>query len=88
MTVHREEGGFVVRIELAADFAADYEGDDDGYVWLEGWRERVQPRVVRAIYDALRADPRFSAVPFSRGKSPSAEIEIAVRYHASAAKHG
>jgi len=82
MTLHREEATFVVRLELSAEFGADYEGDDDGYAWLEGWRARVQPRLARAVFDALRAEPGFTAVPVSRGKSPDAELEIAVTFNA------
>ena len=80
MAVHREEGRFVVRIELSAEFGEDYEGDDDGYAWLEAWRSRVQPRVARAVFDALRAERGFSAVPASRGGNPSEELEIAVTF--------
>lgn len=80
MAVHREEGGFVVRIELSADFDEGYEGDDDGYAWLEAWRARVRPRLVRAVFDQLRAEPRFAAVAVSRGKDPEEELEIAVRF--------
>jgi hypothetical protein len=78
MGVHREEGSFVVRIELSAEFDEDYEGDDDGKAWLEAWRARVQPRLVRAVFEQLRAEPGFTAVPSSRGKSPEDEIEVAV----------
>jgi hypothetical protein len=80
MAVHREEGRFVVRIELSAEFGADYEGDDDGYAWLAEWRARVQPRVARAVMAELRTDRRFSAVPASRGKSPDEELEVDVRF--------
>ena len=57
----------------------EYEGDDDGYAWLEAWRERVRPRLLRAVFDALRSDDAFEALPASRGKNPEDEIEIAVR---------
>jgi hypothetical protein len=80
MAIHREEGRFVVRIELSAEFAEDYEGDDDGNAWLEAWRARVQPRLVKAVFAELRAERGFSAVPASRGKSPEDELEIAVRF--------
>ena len=85
MAVHREEGRFVVRIELSAEFSADYEGDDDGYAWLADWRARVQPRIARAVMAELRTDRRFAAVPASRGKSPDEELEVDVRFvpHAS-----
>jgi hypothetical protein len=69
-----------VSIELSAAFEEDYEGDDDGYAWLEAWRARVQPRLVRAVFEQLRAEPGFSAVPASRGKNPEDEIEIDVRW--------
>lgn len=80
MDVHREEGRFVVRIELSAEFGPDYEGDDDGYAWLADWRARVQPRIARAVLAELRADRRFSAVPASRGKNPDEELEVDVRF--------
>jgi hypothetical protein len=80
MGVHREEASFVVRLELSADFDEDYEGDDDGGAWLQAWRARVQPRIVRAIFAELRAEPGFSALPVSRGKSPDDEIEVAVTF--------
>ncbi len=88
MAVHREEGGFVVRIELSADFDEDYEGDDDGYAWLEAWHARVRPRLVRAVFDQLRAEPGFAAIPVSRGKGPDEELEIAVRFGPLVTKRG
>jgi hypothetical protein len=80
MALHREEGSFCVRIELSAEFGEDYEGDEDGYAWLARWRSRVQPLVARAVFEQLRADPGFSAVPVSRGKNPEEELEIALRF--------
>ncbi len=82
--VHREEATFVVRIELSAEFDDAYEGDDDGYAWLERWRASVQPRVTRAVLEHLRAQPAFDAVPVSRGKNPVDEVEIAVRFRTAA----
>lgn len=69
-----------MRIELSAEFGPDYEGDDDGYAWLADWRARIQPRIARAVMAEVRAEPRFSAVPTSRGKSPDEELEIDVRF--------
>ena len=76
--IHREEGHFTIRIELAAEFAEDYEGDDDGNAWLDRWKERVRPKVVRAVFEALRSDATFEAMPVSRGASPDENLEIAV----------
>ncbi len=80
MAVHREEGTFVVRIELSAEFGEDYEGDDDGNAWLEAWRARVQPRILRAVFGELRAEPGYRAIPVSRGRNPEEEVEISVRF--------
>jgi hypothetical protein len=85
MAVHREEGSFTVRIELSAEFDQDYEGDDDGNAWLQRWRDRVQPRIVRAIFEQLRGEPGFTAVPASRGRNPEEEIEVAVRFEPAGA---
>jgi hypothetical protein len=80
MAVHHEEAAFVVRLELSADFDEDYEGDDDGYAWLEAWRARVRPRLVRALFEQLRAESDFSAIAAPRGKNPDDELEISVRF--------
>jgi hypothetical protein len=77
---HVEEASLTIRIELRAEFAPDYEGEDDGRAWLERWRANVQPRVVRAVFDALRADPSFDVIPASRGKSPDENVDIDVRF--------
>ena len=77
---YREEARFVVGIDLSAEFGEDYEGDSDGYAWLEHWRAHVRPRLVRAVFEALRSEPGFEAVPAPRGKNPDDELEIAVRF--------
>jgi hypothetical protein len=81
MAVHREEGRFVVQIALTAEFGEDYEGDADGFAWLEQWRARVQPRLARAVFAELRAEPGFVAIPAPRGGSPDEELSIEVRFH-------
>jgi hypothetical protein len=76
---HREEARFTIRLELSAEFDEAYEGDDDGYAWLEAWRARVRPRVVAAVFEALRTGGAFDAIPTSRGASPDDELAIDVR---------
>lgn len=80
MTAHREEGEFTIRIDLGAEFAEDYEGDDDGNAWLERWQSQVRPRLVRAVFEALRSDPAFTAIPVTRGRSPDENLDIEVRF--------
>jgi hypothetical protein len=80
MAVHREEGALTIRVELSAEFDEDYEGDDDGNVWLERFRREVQPNVVRAVFEALRADGKFDVIPVSRGRSPDENVDVEVRF--------
>jgi hypothetical protein len=79
MANYREEERFTIRLELSAEFGDDYEGDDDGYAWLEAWKARVRPNLVCAVFDALRSDAGFDVLPTSRGASPDRELEITVR---------
>ena len=82
MTVHREEGALTIRIDLSAEFGEDYEGDDDGLAWLERFRSEVQPSVVRALFDALRAGAKgkYDVLPVSRGRSPDENVDVEVRW--------
>ena len=79
MADHREEERFTLKIELSAQFGEEYEGDDDGFAWLERWKRTVRPRLVAAVFEVLRSDPTFDAIPVSRGANPDSELEIAVR---------
>jgi hypothetical protein len=83
---HVEEASLTIRIDLRAEFAPEYDGDDDGRAWLERWRAVVQPKVVRAVFDALRTDPSFDVIPASRGKSPDENVDIDVRFRPERAR--
>ena len=80
MPVHREEGALTIRIELSAEFDESYEGDDDGNAWLERFRREVQPNVVRALFETLRAHRKFDVIPVSRGRSPDENVDVEVRF--------
>jgi hypothetical protein len=80
MAPYEETGALTIRVELTAPFDESYEGDDDGYAWLERFRANVQPRVVRAVFEALRSDPAFEAIPVSRGLAPDENVDILVRF--------
>lgn len=82
MDNYREQGTLTIRIDLSAEFDDAYEGDEDGYAWLERWRSQVQPKLVRAVFDALRSDPRFVSLPVSRGRNPEENVEIDVSFRA------
>ena len=83
MAVHREEGNLTIRVELSAEFDEAYEGDDDGYAWLERFRSEVQPQVVRAMFETLRKDGCFDVIPVSRGRSPDEHVDVEVRFRAA-----
>jgi hypothetical protein len=82
--MHREEGRFTIHIDLSAEFDEDYEGDDDGFAWLTRFRNEIRPRLARAVFNALRSDPSFRAIPTSRGASPDEHLDIDVRFDARA----
>jgi hypothetical protein len=79
---HREEKSFTISLHLSADFADDYAGDDDGFVWHERFQQTLRPALVAAVYDALRRDPRFRAVSAPRGRDPEAALDLDVIYEA------
>ncbi len=79
MTTYREDGRFTVRIDLSAEFGEDYDGEDDGNAWLEEWKAVTRPRVVAAIFEALRVDGKFEVVAAPRGASPDEAVEISAK---------
>ena len=79
MSVHREEGRFTIKLELSGEFDESYDGEEDGYAWLERWKRVVRPRLIAAVFETLRADTTFDAIPVSRGADPDEELEIEVR---------
>lgn len=76
---HREEQSFSIELHLVAEFDDDYEGDEDGYAWLARFDQELKPRVVSAVFDALRASPEWSALAAPRGRDPGRALEIEVR---------
>ena len=79
---HREEKTFTITLHLSADFADDYAGDDDGFAWHQRFQASVRPALIAAVYEALRAQPRFRAVAAPRGRDPESALDLEVRYEA------
>ncbi len=77
--MHREERSFSIELHLVAEFDDDYEGDDDGYAWHARFDSELKPALVRAVFDAIRANPGWTTVAAPRGRDPSAAIELEVR---------
>lgn len=79
---HREERTFTISLHLSAEFAEDYAGDDDGFVWHERFQQTLRPALVAALHEALRRDPRFRAVTAPRGRDPETALDLDVTYEA------
>ena len=71
-----EEKEFRLRFSLEATFPDDYDGDEDQYLWLRDWSNRMKPQLLKMIFDALRQDPAWTARVRNRGLAPEDEIEI------------
>ncbi len=79
---HREEKTFSITLHLSADFADDYTGDEDGFAWHERFQQAVRPALLAAVYEALRAQPRFHAVSAPRGRDPESALDLDVSFEA------
>ena len=72
----QEEKEFILRFSLEARFPEDYEGEEEGYLWLKEWESVVKPELLKNIFSSLRRHPRWNARVRNRGASPENEIEI------------
>jgi len=75
-----DEYGFLLRFSVRADIpGAVLAGDDfDERAFLAEWEAALKPDVVRAVFQALRAVPGWTAHVRNRGASSADEIEIVV----------
>ncbi len=77
---HREEKTFTITLNLSADFADDYGGEEDGFAWHERFLHGVRPALVAAVFESLRAQPRFRAVSAPRGRDPESALDLDVSF--------
>jgi hypothetical protein len=75
---YREERELVIRLHLSAEFAEDYEGDEDGYEWYRAFDERIRPELVRNLVALLAAQPGYRITPVNRGLDSHDELELNV----------
>jgi hypothetical protein len=80
--MHREERSFSIDVNLVAEFDDAYEGDEDGYAWVQRFESGLKPRLVAAVTEALRSDPRFALLAAPRGKDPERTLELELRLKA------
>jgi hypothetical protein len=74
---HVEEREFTLRLELRCAFPEDYEGDEDGYAWVEQFRP-IAAEIVRAAASAVRARPGWRLRPGNRGRPADEEVLLIV----------
>ena len=74
----REEKEFILRFSLEARFPEDYEGEEEGYLWLKEWETAIKPELLKQIFSSLRSRPFWEAHVRNRGTSAENEIEIVV----------
>jgi len=70
-----EQREFSLRIELRCAFPENYEGDADGYAWVE----EVQPalsEIVRAAAAILAQRGSFRVHPANRGRPADEEVTL------------
>ncbi|MFO0566549.1 MAG: hypothetical protein U0263_12850 [Polyangiaceae bacterium] len=77
---HREEREFRITIHLSAAFAADYDGDEDGFAWHEHFERELKPELVRAVFSVLRSDPRWAVRAAPRGRNPEETLELEAEF--------
>jgi len=78
VTVFQEEKTFNLRFSLEALFPDDYDGDQDGQMWVKEWEQRLKPELVKLVFDHLRQRTAWKVHVRNRGASPQDEIEIAM----------
>jgi hypothetical protein len=70
-----EEREFVLRLELRCPFPADYDGDQDGYVWAENIPP-LAAAIVQAATAAIKAQPGWRVRFGNRGRSSEEEVTL------------
>lgn len=72
-----EEREFVLRLDLRCAFPEDYDGDEDGYAWAEGWPPLAQ-QIVQAAVAVIARHPGWRVRPSNRGRPSEEEVSLIV----------
>ncbi|MDG2305321.1 MAG: hypothetical protein P8R42_11855 [Candidatus Binatia bacterium] len=78
--MHKIQDSFLLRFSLEVEIA-DEQLDDDDFdeaSWRAEWERAVKPRIVRAVFDALRETPEWTSHIRNRGAPTDSEIEVVV----------
>lgn len=76
--MHREEREYSIVLNFVAEFGDDYDGDADGFVWHEAFERTLKPRLVAAVFEALKSEPGLRVVAAPRGRDPERALELDV----------
>jgi hypothetical protein len=71
-----EEKTFTIRLELRAEFADEYDGEDDGYEWTKAV-SAMTGEIVQAAAAAARRGG-WSVRPANRGRPADEELTLVV----------
>lgn len=74
---YTEEREFNFRIVARAEFAEDYDGEEDGYVWAEPL-SALYGAMLQAMTDVVRQGTTWTMRPGNRGRSSEDEITLIV----------
>ncbi|HVY37428.1 MAG TPA: hypothetical protein VHM31_05815 [Polyangia bacterium] len=72
---YTEQRDFTLRIELRREFPENYDGEEDGYAWVDD----VQPalaEIVRAAAAILAQRRGFRVHPANRGRAAEEEVTL------------
>jgi hypothetical protein len=75
MTAYVEEREFNLRFELRAEFAEDYQGEDDGYEWAKEFPD-IAAEMVAAVAAVIGRHPGWKMRGGNRGRSSEDEITL------------
>ena len=67
---------FSLEIEISDECLEDDDFEEDS--WRAEWDGDLKPRVVRAVFDALRESPEWTTRVRNRGISSGDEVEVVV----------
>ncbi len=70
-----EEKEFVLRLDLRCAFPDDYEGEADGYVWMNDFRP-IANEIVAAAAAAFRRQPGWTLRSANRGRPQDDEVTL------------
>ncbi len=75
MSAYVEQREFMLRLELRAEFAENYQGDADGYEWTKEF-PGIAAEIVAATAAVVARHPGWSVRGGNRGRSSEDEITL------------